>query len=165
MEYNLQKTIEQNLFCRTFPNTSYPSLTPYPAIDYVNPGCGGINKLYSFYVPLFSQHVSSYQIKKQSDINSLEIEKEQLGEGNNDEESTNEDVSNAKKRKLVGESIYDSFMHPKVFKTKKLYLSGNEKSQIEEKEKQSPKSKEQNTLKGDGKKSKKTSHKHKFQFY
>jgi hypothetical protein len=38
-------------------------------------------------------------------------------------------------------------MHPKFFKTKKLYSSGNDKSQIEEKEKQSPKSKEKKHFK------------------
>ena len=54
MEYNLLKTIEPSIGDIVCPNEIYPRLSPYPAMDFVNPGLGQISRLYSFYVPLHS---------------------------------------------------------------------------------------------------------------
>lgn len=51
MEYNLQKTIDSNLGY-LFPKSSYLHLTPYPNIDYVNPGVGFATPIHGVYIPL-----------------------------------------------------------------------------------------------------------------
>jgi hypothetical protein len=65
MEYSLLKTIEPNLGMQMCPIQN-PHLTPYPAIDYVNPGVGQAARLFSFYVPLHSRQ-SPYAIEKEED--------------------------------------------------------------------------------------------------
>ena len=71
MEYNLLKTIEPNFMASMMmPNSSYPNLTNFPAIDFVNPGVGQITQMYSFYVPLFND-ANIHKIQKQ-DENELE---------------------------------------------------------------------------------------------
>jgi hypothetical protein len=119
MEYNLLKTIEPNLGLQMCPHKN-PHLTPYPAIDYVNPGLGQVARLYSFYVPLFSNQ-SPFNIAKKDD-NSLSQE------GGSEEQTSNESIEdtgsidpiefNERKRKLMGDAIQSSFMHPKVLTDK-----------------------------------------------
>jgi hypothetical protein len=125
MEYNLQKTIEQNIF-HSIPNSTYPILTQYPATDFVNPGLGQVSRLYSFYVPLFAQKSSSYEIKKSStDEEKDPIEIEQTGMGEEDISETEDNILNQlneRKRKKMDDGVYDSFTHPKVFVTKKILL-------------------------------------------
>jgi hypothetical protein len=162
MEYNLQKTIEPSLFGQLMPQSMYPKLTEYPANDYVNPGVGQITRLYSFYVPLYSKNLLHEIIDS--------LVSDQLGAGTDNEilQKLNE-----RKRKLLGDNVFDSFMHPKPFKTKKIELKGvdnkkhkdkqekaseNKKKESEKKEKAS----EKNT--NNKKQSKKQSN-HKFQFY
>ncbi len=65
MEYNLLKTIEPNLALQMCPLRN-PHLTPYPAIDYVNPGLGNAARLFSFYVPLYANQ-SPFNISKKED--------------------------------------------------------------------------------------------------
>ncbi len=131
MEYNLLKRIEPN-FVNPIANSTYPLLTSTPAIDYINPGIGQISRLYSFYVPLFNNE-STHKIEKET---------EQLGSGvdnnseNNSDIKTNEEtddtsfdplVYNDRKRKQLGDAVFDSFMHPKFVKTKKISLENSEK--------------------------------------
>ena len=115
MEYNLLKTIEPNLGLQMCP-TRNPHLTPYPAIDYVNPGLGQVARLYSFYVPLYSNQ-SPFNIAKKDDPAISQ-------EGGSEEPISNDSIDNSmsvdpieyndKKRKLMGDGIQSSFMHPKV---------------------------------------------------
>jgi hypothetical protein len=111
MEYNLLKTIEPNLGLQMCPIRN-PHLTPYPAIDYVNPGLGQAARLFSFYVPLYSNQ-SPHNIHKEED-NSI------LQEGGSRDPDTNDDIDidpvefNNRKRKLMGDGVQSSFMHPKI---------------------------------------------------
>ena len=125
MEYNLQKTIEPNLLMHSMPNSTYPSLSAYPATDYVNPGIGQISKLYSFIVPLHN-HQFQHEIRKSSKEDDLTESNEQLGAGEKDSEVKILDKLNEKKRKLLGDGVYDSFMHPKAFQTKKVFLNADQ---------------------------------------
>ncbi len=133
MEYNLLKTIEPNLGLQMCPIRN-PHLTPYPAIDYVNPGLGNAARLYSFYVPLYTNQ-SPFNISKKED-NSISQERDltaeaisQEGGSMDAEQSTNDNNSftekmsdsfvdpvefNNRKRKIMGDAIQSSFMHPKV---------------------------------------------------
>jgi hypothetical protein len=119
MEYNLLKTIEPNLGLQMCP-TRNPHLTPYPAVDYVNPGLGQAARLFSFYVPLYN-NLSPFNIVKEQNNSSVEQEG-----GSKDQSADNEPVSfgsdrnidpiefNDRKRKLMGDGIQSSFMHPKI---------------------------------------------------
>jgi hypothetical protein len=160
MEYNLQKTIECNL--RMFPQSTYPRLSAYPSNNFVQPGLGNISKLDSFYVPLHS-HSFKHEIKKNSEKTS---ESEQLGGGENEElldassisDSDEESIVqklNERKRKMLGVGVFDSFMHPKPFKTKKIVLKKNSESKKFKTEKIGNGSKVQEQK----------STNHKFQFY
>jgi len=120
MEYNLLKTIEPNLGMQMCPVRN-PHLTPYPAIDYVNPGLGQATRLFSFYVPLHSNQ-SPFTIEKQED-NAMSQEGGSKDLISNDSNSMNEDLGddildplefNNRKRKLMGDAIQSSFMHPKI---------------------------------------------------
>ncbi len=70
MEYNLLKTIEPNLGLQMCPERN-PHLTPYPAIDYVNPGLAQSARLFSFYVPLHANQ-SPFNIRKETDNSILQ---------------------------------------------------------------------------------------------
>jgi hypothetical protein len=110
MEYNLLKTIEPNLGLQMCPIRN-PHLTAYPAIDYVNPGLAQATRLYSFYVPLYTSQ-SPYNILKED--NSLSQE----GGSKDETAETFDDIDpveyNNRKRKLMGDGIQSSFMHPKI---------------------------------------------------
>jgi hypothetical protein len=154
MEYNLLKTIEPNLGLQMCPVPN-PHLTPYPAIDYVNPGLGQAARLYSFYVPLHSNQ-SPLNIDKKKDDALLQ-------EGGSSEmtsvetsEDLNEDIDpiefNNRKRKLMGDAIQSSFMHPKIL-TDSLEL-----------EPQSKVKKKEVIMKSEPDRNKQRGLKHKFQF-
>lgn len=157
MEYNLQKTIEPNLRMHMCPNSSHPRLTAYPSNNFINPGIGNISKLYSFYVPIHTQSFK-HEIKKNVEE---KLQTDQLGGGDVDilenaksEESVVQKL-NEKKRKLLGDAVFDSFMHPKPFKTKKIEL---------QQEKKLTKTKSEKS--GNGSKNlPNKSQNHKFQFY
>ena len=169
MEYNLQKKIEPNLLPQ-MPNSTYPVLTSYPAFDYINPGLGQISRLYSFYVPLFNDS-NVHKIEKeingnesnQSGAGKNEIETTQIGTGKNDETSEiqlkNDDLIedpekfNERKRKILGDGLFDSFLHPKTpFKIKKISL-------------EKPKKKVEKNEKTQNQKKKSAQNDHNFQFY
>jgi tRNA U38,U39,U40 pseudouridine synthase TruA len=160
MEYNLLKTIEPSFMASMMPSSTHPILTNSPAIDFVNPGFSHISRLYSFYVPLHNDS-NIYKIQKQAD-NESEIE--QTGSGNQISETAknvpdneiqfddnNPEKFNEKKRKLLGEKVFDSFMHPKKFKTKTISL-----------EKKMPKTTEKQMQKLEKKKKNVA---HRFEFY
>jgi hypothetical protein len=116
MEYNLLKTIEPNLGLQMCPIRN-PHLTPYPAIDYVNPGLAQSARLFSFYVPLYSNQ-SPFNIRKEENDSSLLQEggsQDPENETSSDSEMNIDPIEfNSKKRKLMGEGIQSSFLHPKI---------------------------------------------------
>ena len=71
MDYKLQWKIERKIGSPYIPSTSGIRLSPYPAIDYVNPGCDG--KLYQFYVPIHAQS-SIHIINKKVETVGLAVE-------------------------------------------------------------------------------------------
>lgn len=138
MEYSLLKQLEPNIG-HLFPNSTHPQLSAYPALDYVNPGIGQLARIHNFIVPLHAQdnlHLIEKQITEQSNIKDLaESLNEQIGSGIESEtklkseeqiieeqKSTDPETLNAKKRHLMGESIYSSFMHPKKLKVTEINL-------------------------------------------
>jgi hypothetical protein len=140
MEYNLQKQITSSDFHLIVPSSSRPSLTSFPARDFVTPGVAQITSLYSFYVPLYSES-SLYNIQKNQNIDLIQgnqvgsgVEKEMqdlaqdetlintpnetlINKPNESLESLNAD----RKRKL-SEGIEHSFLHPKIFQTKTVHI-------------------------------------------
>jgi hypothetical protein len=132
MEYNLLKTIERPM-ALLMPQETLPRLTPFPATDFVNPGLGQISRLYSFYVPLYTQkniHTIEKQIEVQDNTNL-----EGSGENSNfNEEKKNEETFsenaphsnpiefNDNKRKRMGSPIHESFLHPKFIKTDRILM-------------------------------------------
>lgn len=144
MDYKLEWKIHKRIGGPIIPNSSHVRLTPYPAIDYVNPGCDA--KLYQFYVPIHGTKSPHIIDKKVENIVSHHDDiiddksKKQIGLGiekrtvpdNNIDSDTNIDSSdvdidpilfnNAKKSRL-GESIQNNFLHPKIIETGKLTLS------------------------------------------
>jgi hypothetical protein len=142
MEYNLLKTIETNFASFKTPNETLPRLTPFPSTDYVNPGLGQISRLYSFYVPMYSNKNIHTLHKKAADTNaeSLEgfgnVQVEENTENNESENIDQKDESdeinsqlqsnplelNASKRKKLGAPVHEAFLHPKIIKTDKLFI-------------------------------------------
>jgi hypothetical protein len=109
MEYNLLKTIVDPLGGFFMPSHTNPQLTQYPAHDFVNPGIAQTSRLYSFYVPLFS-NPSHNAISKVADIGEVE----QLGAGvSTDNELGDNADSVLKSAKTIKKGIEDSFQHPK----------------------------------------------------
>ena len=147
MEYNLLKTIESNFGSFRVPNENLPKLTPFPGTDYVNPGLGQISRLYSFYVPMYSnKNVHTLQ-KKVADTNAQSLEgfgniaettEEPKDETIKDTKSESDEIEsqlrsnplefNANKRKKLGEPIHESFLHPKLIKTDKLFINSRPES-------------------------------------
>lgn len=116
-------------------------MTPFPNIDYINPGIAGFARLHSIYVPMYSN--TPYSIKKMDQDQSLDMEGKGIDSNNKGTESIetidtsidedkiqedNPEIFNEKKRKLLGDGVYDSFQHPKI-KTVKTNLA-DLKSQI-----------------------------------
>lgn len=137
MDYKLQWKIEKRIGMPYIPSTSGVRLTPFPAIDYVNPGCDA--KLYQFYVPIHASS-SPHVINKKVDVvgvsnseNLSENSLEQIGSGLDvgvDNENPSEDpVSyNEAKKKKLGDTIQNNFLHPvQPVETGKLLMYNSEK--------------------------------------
>jgi hypothetical protein len=148
MEYRLLKTIESSQFS-LLPKETLPRLSAYPANNCVNPGLGQIARLYSFYVPLYSNR-SLHSISKNEPNVEPNVEAiDQEGTGNdldvgetkteqlNKEEKSDENLDdidlnpiefNERKRKLLGPAVHESFIHPKLIKTNKIIFPQTNKS-------------------------------------
>lgn len=176
MEYSLLRTIETPL--GYFDPIQSLLQSPYQSIDYINPGLGGLARLYDVYVPIHytnPPHCSNKIVTDQqgfgsnnvtSDQNQLQInsqfptenstiateiqdfnessavQREETARGSKDREtlgipSGNDiandkgqeeiDLKNEKKRKLLGEGVFEAFMHPAV-KTAKLSIKKDVKN-------------------------------------
>ncbi len=142
MEYRLLKSIEPSQGT-LIPKEKLPRLTAYPANNCVNPGLGQIARLYSFYVPLYSNPNLHSISKHEADVEPMNIEPlNQEGKGEdssldietnapqlqNDNEAKDESYLNPinfneRKRKLMGSAVHESFLHPKIIKTDKIVFS------------------------------------------
>ena len=129
MEYNLLKTIESSYGGNFVPNERNPRLSPFPAIDYVNPGVGQICRLHSFYVPLYSTK-NLHEKQKKNALENMEgsgvSQPEEILEES--KESENDDLKdpielNLEQRKRLGPAIHESFLHPKLIKTDKIIFN------------------------------------------
>ncbi len=146
MEYNLLKKIEKPL--AYFQPNEAALRSPYPSQDFINPGVGNINRDFDIFVPLHcftNLHCSTKADASESDqvgfgssavlpisdappkptsapLTPLpsSLLKEKLDEDIPDDiKSTNE-----LKRKLVGDDIFNQFMHPEI-KTAKLKIEAS----------------------------------------
>jgi hypothetical protein len=115
MEYSLLKTIEPNLGLQMCPVRN-PHLTPYPAIDYINPGLGHAARLYSFYVPLHATESPFNITKKEEQALSQEGGAKDTVEDTDNVSVLDNDPTqfNERKRKLMGDAVHSSFLHPKI---------------------------------------------------
>ena len=158
MEFNLLKTIESNIGTPFIP--SQPLMSPYPAFDHVNPGVGQINRLFSFYVPLYS-NANLHSLKKKVDFpegNKLEgfgnIEENKTDSNEEDQSNQDDPIQfNELKRKQMGSAIQESFMHPKIIKTNTIHFEVPNKQKSTKTEKETKISKV------------KSDQKHKFQIF
>jgi hypothetical protein len=135
MEYNLLKTIENGIGAPFIPREQFPNLSSYPATDFVNPGIGQISRLYSFYVPLYSNR-NLHQLQKKNSLENLEgsgvaEESQSNTEQTEQEEELNKDPLefNLEKRKRMGSPVQESFLHPKLIKTDKIIFKTPKKSE------------------------------------
>lgn len=132
MDYKLAWKIQRPIGNPFIPQSGSVRLTPFPAIDYVNPGCQG--KLYQFYVPVH-YNSNAHIIKKKVENVGLSLEGKGLSEVV-DADKPNETISNpiddpiifneSKKLKL-GEEVQNNFLHPKPIETGKLKFYESEK--------------------------------------
>lgn len=108
-------------------------LPSYPATDFVNPGLGNIVRPFGLYVPLYLYNHTHKKVKEQSEQAVV-----QEGSGSNvntRSEDTNQkpeelqdsvsDELNKKKRELLDDAIYQSFLHPRLIKTDTILLKRN----------------------------------------
>lgn len=153
MEYNLLRTFETNF--------GFSGENDIFSDDLILPGIGQILNFNSVIMPLHN----AFDLTKIEKQNDFEIELEQSGAGNEiDSEDSAEITSetngekdmglenkseveeselnlNERKRKQLDPSIYESFMHPKMFKTHKIVLdekSNVKKSKTVSKQQKSP---------------------------
>lgn len=182
MEYSLLRTIETPL--GYFDPITSLLQSPYQSVDFVNPGLGGLARLYDVYVPIHymspphcsnkiitdqqgfgSTVVSSDQGQSNPNIffsnengksgaetqdlnSSFESKKEESQDDNKERDNlkipsvkdipndeTQEGIAfdkkfnneNDKKRKLLGDKVFEAFMHPMV-KTAKISLKNEGKN-------------------------------------
>lgn len=142
MEYSLLKQIVPNKAYFPIGATSHPS--HFPGFDCVNPGIGNVASPFTYFVP--SHSFSNPNIKVKKFLREKDIVHEQEGRGDDttkdeDQEplsttsilpqSTDEETEeilnklNARKKKLLDQAIYESFLHPKKIKTEVLKLTHN----------------------------------------
>ena len=160
MEYNLLKTIESSFGANFVPNEKYPRLSSFPAADFVNPGLGQICRLHSFYVPLYT----TKNLHEKQKINTLEnlegsgsidtidtSEKSEPSKESSELSNSNTDLDpnefNFEKRKRLGPAIQESFLHPKLIKTDKIFFKKDVKSEPIRKPKESMQNKVVKTVK------------------
>lgn len=133
MDFNLLKTITPLPF-RNKPHQRGFILPKYPHIDYVNPGVGGVAKIFDFYVPIYAKSLP-YAIEKkdENDYESVQNAEAQKGKGNSDDindiEMSENDLNKKevekeivqKSNKRLHDGVLEAFMHPKI-KTAKIIL-------------------------------------------
>ena len=163
MEYNLQKTLNDNSDFDSYNGDDFST----DLFDSVTPGIGQIVPDDDFIVPLYNNSDFT-TIMKEDNLDTLE----QIGGGQDEdlEQQENDQSSEAitqtnltdsseleRKRKQMDPEIYESFMHPKLFKTNTLSFDSHKK----EKKKDLKTEKEKEKIKQIGGKASK----HKFNVY
>lgn len=139
MDYKLQWKIERRIGVPYIPSAHSVRLTPYPAVDFVNPGCDA--KLYQFYVPIHANaglHVINKKVDSASMLQGIEDsdkQKEQSGTGIIEKDDTSVDpiqFNNEKKEKL-GETVQNNFLHPKPVETGRLFIKEQKSEKVNKK--------------------------------
>lgn len=168
MEYSLLKTIESPL--GYFDPLQAMLQSPYQSIDFVNPGLGGLAKLYDVYVPipyLNPPHCSNKTTDQQGfgatssqEVDQSKVETEIINEApklSNDKEDSQDLVADPeveedksfetklakihdRKRKLLGTEVFEAFLHPLV-KTTKLSVKSTKEENNLGNQKEQPKAK------------------------
>lgn len=103
-------------------------MTPFPSDISIIPGIGQIVNNLSIVIPLHNKNdLTNISKKTEFEMTDEVTETTQLGAGNDTDNAKNDtilNVSNAEvipfnelKRKSMNETVYQSFMHPKMFKT------------------------------------------------
>jgi hypothetical protein len=139
MEFNLQKTVEQNLFQYYVVKQTNPSLSSNPGHNFIVPGAGNVLSYPTFFVPLHNPqnpHVVTKSVELAENQEGLGLE--QSRNENNDQSTSvgreapkqfapeNNELldpndQNGRKRKLMDQSVLEAFVHPRfVSKTVKL---------------------------------------------
>ena len=137
MEYNLLKTIETNY---GYMGEEEIVITPYPSDTQIIPGIGQIVNNFSIVTRLHNNSEITVSTKKK-DFDP--IENVQTGSGNTEHEIENNEVDNKDnptnssqiefnelKRKSMDDAVYQSFLHPKMFKTNSTTLH-NKKEKVD----------------------------------
>jgi hypothetical protein len=174
MEYNILKTIETNY---GYVGEEETIMTPFPSELTVIPGVGQIIHNLSLITKIHNTDDLN-KISKKTEFESDEVE--QLGSGDNaeDVESNTNDTPkmnadtdniaekakidipfNEHKRKSMDEAVYQSLMHPKMFKTNSVIFTQTAKNEPKKTVIEKPKSVEK-AVEKEGKKIK-----HKFHVY
>ena len=120
MEYNLEKTLDFDI------NYESPNDFNIDLFEDFMPGIGQIVPFDNIIVPLYNHSDLTTIIKE----NNLEVEQSGGGLESDDELNQNSEDQlnevntneNPNKRKIIDEAIQNSFMHPKMFKTKIITL-------------------------------------------
>lgn len=136
MDYKLQWKIERRIGVPYIPSAHSVRLTPYPAIDFVNPGCDA--KLYQFYVPIHANaglHVINKKVDSASMLQGIEDsdkQKEQSGTGviEKDGPSVDPIKFNEEKKEKLGENVQYNFLHPKPVETGRLFIKEQKSEQV-----------------------------------
>lgn len=130
MEFNILKKIQQPVsYLQPDLSQLYTSV---PNKVFINPGVGNVAKSYSIFVPIYSHSNphSSNKTSLQTGFGALDkSNSDKADKGQNEAEphlspsSPESEIAkfNDRKRQLLGDDIFNSFMHPKI-KTGKLEL-------------------------------------------
>jgi hypothetical protein len=133
MEYKLQQRLQRDWRRLLMPSSPYPILSSYPAIDYIVPGIGHAATYQSFFVPI-NGVVDVHNIEKKKELEKKLEQNDQEGGGESSEKmETNTFVSeenpedfNDRKRKLLGNAVFESFSNPKPITTKTILLQNQD---------------------------------------
>jgi len=128
MEFRLLKQLDPTFTS----NVLEGPLSSSPAVDFINPGLGNIVRPFGLYVPLYLYNQSHKKVKGKSE---QIIEQEGAGKvpiasdikekpAEKSEDSVTSELNN-KKKQLLDEAIYQSFLHPRVIKTDTIILKRN----------------------------------------
>lgn len=156
MEFNILKSLDSSSSIPYQHPLLNQLHSPFQSKDFVNPGIGGSTRIYDVFVPIYYQkppYCSTKLVDQQgfgetkeeennsasSSVKIVKVTKDDKDD-NATKEETNEpldespdesepEVLNQQKRKLLGEDVFEAFMHP-VFKTSKISLQASAPKKI-----------------------------------
>jgi hypothetical protein len=127
MEHRLQRCLQRDWRRLLIPSAPYPVLSSYPASDYVVPGVAHAASFQSFFVPIHGvvdiHNIEKTASEKNDQEGGGDIEKMHSSEDKESHVEDNPILFNERKRKLVGNGVFESFQNPKAIKTKTVVLN------------------------------------------